>query len=80
MTRFRTALAALFAALALVACGSGLDGCKGPKTTTQPRQLPTASLMLDFTPNAIHTGVYAALARHYDLLATASIYRSAYPV
>ncbi|HET9094539.1 MAG TPA: ABC transporter substrate-binding protein [Solirubrobacteraceae bacterium] len=25
-----------------------------------------ASLMLDFTPNAIHTGIYAALARHLD--------------
>jgi putative hydroxymethylpyrimidine transport system substrate-binding protein len=23
-------------------------------------------LILDFTPNAVHTGVYAALARHYD--------------
>ena len=22
--------------------------------------------MLDFTPNAVHTGIYAALARHYD--------------
>ncbi|MGH2835542.1 MAG: ABC transporter substrate-binding protein [Solirubrobacteraceae bacterium] len=27
---------------------------------------PSASLMLDFTPNAIHTGIYTALARHYD--------------
>jgi putative hydroxymethylpyrimidine transport system substrate-binding protein len=25
-----------------------------------------ATLMLDFTPNAVHTGIYAALARHYD--------------
>jgi len=25
-----------------------------------------ASLILDFTPNAIHTGIYLALARHYD--------------
>ena len=23
-------------------------------------------LILDFTPNAVHTGIYAALARHYD--------------
>ncbi len=26
----------------------------------------SASLILDFTPNAIHTGIYTALARHYD--------------
>jgi ABC-type nitrate/sulfonate/bicarbonate transport system substrate-binding protein len=25
-----------------------------------------ASLVLDFTPNAIHSGIYTALARHYD--------------
>ena len=31
------------------------------------RQLPTATLVLDFTPNAVHTGIYSALARHYDL-------------
>jgi ABC-type nitrate/sulfonate/bicarbonate transport system substrate-binding protein len=26
----------------------------------------SATLILDFTPNAVHTGIYAALARHYD--------------
>jgi ABC-type nitrate/sulfonate/bicarbonate transport system substrate-binding protein len=49
----RTVLASLLAAAALVGCGS----------TGQPRAV---SLMLDFTPNAAHVGIYAALARGYD--------------
>src|SRR5205807_51467 len=28
--------------------------------------LPSASLILDFTPNAVHAGIYSALARGYD--------------
>jgi ABC-type nitrate/sulfonate/bicarbonate transport system substrate-binding protein len=47
------------AAWVLVACGSG--------GTTQPR--PAASLVLDFTPNAVHAGIYAALAHRYDIQA-----------
>ena len=31
-----------------------------------PAALRSATLILDFTPNAVHTGIYAALARHYD--------------
>ncbi|HLY49677.1 MAG TPA: ABC transporter substrate-binding protein [Solirubrobacteraceae bacterium] len=30
------------------------------------RQLPTASLVLDFTPNAVHAGIYSAIARGFD--------------
>ena len=63
MPRFRTALAALLTALVAAACGAGSDAA--PRDAASP--LPTASLMLDFTPNAIHTGVYAAVARHDDL-------------
>ena len=37
---------------------------------TPPRRAPcaraTATLILDFTPNAVHAGVYAAIAQHYD--------------
>jgi putative hydroxymethylpyrimidine transport system substrate-binding protein len=53
-----------FAAL-IVAVLTGALAAAGPRATaaTQPQ---TASLMLDFTPNAIHTGIYTALARHYD--------------
>jgi putative hydroxymethylpyrimidine transport system substrate-binding protein len=29
--------------------------------------LRQASLVLDFTPNAVHAGIYSALARHYDV-------------
>jgi putative hydroxymethylpyrimidine transport system substrate-binding protein len=49
----RSLLSALLAAAALAACG----------TAAHPR---TVSLMLDFTPNAVHVGIYAALARGYD--------------
>ena len=46
-------------ALALAACGrTGAD-----------RDLSGASLMLDFAPNAVHVGIYTALARHDDTAA-----------
>ena len=57
--RTNRTLLALVAALALGA------GAAASATATATR-LPTASLILDFTPNAIHTGIYTALARHYD--------------
>jgi NitT/TauT family transport system substrate-binding protein/putative hydroxymethylpyrimidine transport system substrate-binding protein len=38
-------------------------GCGTTHRSTQPR---AASLILDFTPNAVHAGIYSALARHYD--------------
>jgi len=49
----RSVLASLLAAAVLAACGSA-------------GHLRTVALMLDFTPNAAHAGVYAALARGYD--------------
>lgn len=49
----RTVLAALLAATLLAGCGSG----GGPRAVT---------LMLDFTPNAAHAGIYSAVARGYD--------------
>jgi ABC-type nitrate/sulfonate/bicarbonate transport system substrate-binding protein len=64
MTRLRTPLAAVLTAIALAACGGGSTAGTARDAAAQ---LPTASLMLDFTPNAIHTGIYTALARHYDL-------------
>ncbi len=48
----RPLICSLLAAVALAGCGS-----------TGSR---SATLMLDFTPNAAHAGVYAALAHHYD--------------
>jgi ABC-type nitrate/sulfonate/bicarbonate transport system substrate-binding protein len=42
-------------AVVLVACG-----------TSGSAKLPSASLILDFTPNAVHAGIYSALARRLD--------------
>jgi putative hydroxymethylpyrimidine transport system substrate-binding protein len=49
----RTVLASLLAAALLAGCGSGA----GPRAVT---------LMLDFTPNAAHAGIYSAVAQGYD--------------
>ena len=54
--RHRTPL--LLGALALL-----LAGCGG---TTGDRGTDDATLLLDFTPNAVHAGIYTALARDYD--------------
>jgi putative hydroxymethylpyrimidine transport system substrate-binding protein len=43
-------------ALAAAGCGSGAAAAGAS----------SATLMLDFTPNAVHAGIYAALARHDD--------------
>ena len=51
-------LAALLAA-ALIPAGCGTGDAGAP-------QGEDATLVLDFTPNAIHTGIYTALARTYD--------------
>ena len=49
-------LTSLLAAALLCACGGS-----SPK-----RVLPTARLVLDFTPNAVHAGIYAALGEGFD--------------
>ncbi|HUB04764.1 MAG TPA: ABC transporter substrate-binding protein [Solirubrobacteraceae bacterium] len=78
--RARAALACLLLvalAVAAAGCGSGGSPSTPPAPTTSTAEAkataPTASahpqnatLILDFTPNAVHTGIYAALARHYD--------------
>jgi putative hydroxymethylpyrimidine transport system substrate-binding protein len=48
---------ALLAVLIASGCGSSAALSSRP---------PTATLILDFTPNAVHAGIYAALARGYD--------------
>jgi len=45
--------------VALAACGSS------PTTTGRP-STRNASLVLDFTPNAVHAGIYSAIAHHLD--------------
>lgn len=63
--RWRLAAAAL-AALAVAACG----GQSGPQTVANPNAARPASmtqvtLVLDFVPNAVHAGIYRALASGY---------------
>jgi NitT/TauT family transport system substrate-binding protein/putative hydroxymethylpyrimidine transport system substrate-binding protein len=54
----RRALLPLAALLALVVAGCGGGGAGGA-----PRPV---TLVLDFTPNAAHSGIYAAVAKHRD--------------
>jgi putative hydroxymethylpyrimidine transport system substrate-binding protein len=55
--------AGLSVVLLLGGCGSATarSALTASKTSARP-----ATLMLDFTPNAIHTGIYTALAKGYD--------------
>jgi ABC-type nitrate/sulfonate/bicarbonate transport system substrate-binding protein len=52
----RRAVLAALAALVAGACGG---------SSSHPA-VPSATLVLDFTPNAVHAGIYSALARGYD--------------
>jgi putative hydroxymethylpyrimidine transport system substrate-binding protein len=52
-------MAKVVALLAAVAAGAGLTGCGGDGA--EPGAPREATLMLDFQPNAVHTGLYAAL-------------------
>jgi putative hydroxymethylpyrimidine transport system substrate-binding protein len=52
-------------ALALAACGGSSRSSSTPAASTA-RHIQSASLVLDFTPNAVHVGIYTALARHLD--------------
>jgi putative hydroxymethylpyrimidine transport system substrate-binding protein len=56
MTRVAALLAAVVCALAAAGCGG--DGA-------EPGAPEGATLVLDFQPNAVHAGIYAALARGY---------------
>jgi len=47
----------------LLLVGAIVAGCGG-SSSAGSRQ---ATLILDFTPNAVHAGIYAAIARHFDL-------------
>jgi NitT/TauT family transport system substrate-binding protein/putative hydroxymethylpyrimidine transport system substrate-binding protein len=55
LMRLATLAPALAAAALAVGCGSA----------PHPGE-HDATLVLDFTPNAVHAGIYSALARHYD--------------
>jgi putative hydroxymethylpyrimidine transport system substrate-binding protein len=52
-------------ATALIACLLG--GCGSDSSATRSAApVRAATMILDFTPNAVHAGVYSALARRYD--------------
>ena len=50
--------------IALIACLLG--GCGASSPVSSRGWVSDATLILDFTPNAVHAGIYSALARHYD--------------
>jgi putative hydroxymethylpyrimidine transport system substrate-binding protein len=52
------------AVLALAGCGSGGSGSS----------IRSASLVLDFTPNPVHVGIYTAISRHFDLAAGVNLH------
>src|SRR2546423_9642378 len=52
------------AALVAVAACVGLGGCGGSGDSALPDQ--NAGLLLDFTPNGVHAGIYSAVRRGYD--------------
>jgi ABC-type nitrate/sulfonate/bicarbonate transport system substrate-binding protein len=49
----------VLAVLALAGCGGGDDEAAGAPNVS-------ATLLLDFQPNAVHSGIYTAVARGYD--------------
>ena len=55
--KFGWVTVALLTALLAAACGAQHSPSSKPRSV---------SLVLDFTPNAIHTGIYTALQRGYD--------------
>src|SRR5579875_1136424 len=60
-------LAAAAVTIGVAACGSAAHPTGGGTTRSAAARGPQpASLMLDFTPNAIHVGIYAALAHRFD--------------
>jgi ABC-type nitrate/sulfonate/bicarbonate transport system substrate-binding protein len=54
----RRVLLPLVAAALVAGCGSSAHGGTAPRRN--------ATLVLDFTPNPVHVGIYTALAHHFD--------------
>ena len=60
LSRFSTLVLPLFAAALLAGCGSSSS------SSTEATAPKPATLLLDFTPNAVHSGTYLAHARGWD--------------
>lgn len=56
---------ALVTLVTLIAAAATVAGCGGSSGGTGASPRP-ATLVLDFTPNPVHVGIYTALARHFD--------------
>jgi putative hydroxymethylpyrimidine transport system substrate-binding protein len=64
LTVSRTRLAVVLAACVMAA--AGVAGCGSSSSSSSSKTHPTqATLILDFTPNAVHAGIYRALAAGY---------------
>ena len=50
----------------LIVAALAIAGCGSHASTRRPPSARAASLILDFTPNAVHAGIYSALAHGYD--------------
>jgi len=64
----RAAVSARLAVLAVLVAlltGALVGGCGGGSPAAPRRPTRNATLVLDFTPNAVHAGIYTALARGY---------------
>jgi putative hydroxymethylpyrimidine transport system substrate-binding protein len=73
----RTIAPLLLLAALLAGCGSTssvADTHAGTHAGARPARVRNATLVLDFTPNAVHTGIYTALARGYDRAAGVSLH------
>lgn len=67
-TRWIAVLLALALALTVAACGGNDNGSSGGSATTGSAKLKkktSATLVLDFVPNAVHAGIYRAVAQGY---------------
>jgi ABC-type nitrate/sulfonate/bicarbonate transport system substrate-binding protein len=62
-------LCAALVGLALAGCGSSSGGAQPGASRPARSGVAGATLALDFTPNAVHTGIYEAIARHDDVRA-----------
>jgi NitT/TauT family transport system substrate-binding protein/putative hydroxymethylpyrimidine transport system substrate-binding protein len=57
---------AVVAAVLLAACGGGGDGGNGTGRSAPARAAAPATIALDFTPNAVHAPIYAAVREGLD--------------
>lgn len=67
MSRIVALLAAVLVAMALVSCGGSEEGAEPDAPVEGVAALPELSLILDFQPNAVHSGIYSALATGADV-------------